>query len=240
MSQPLPCAVCGTASSPDALTELGALRSSIVDRLQARAPLLTPASLVCSSCRYVARAEEVMARLEAERGELSALEREAALRASEHTTIAANIEEDFASTATVGDRAADRVATFGGSWTFVLGLSSVLVLWITANVILAARAFDPFPYILLNLALSCIAAFQAPLILMSQNRQSARDRMKADQDFLVNLKAEIEVAGVHEKLDHLLHVRWQDLLELQEIQLEMLRDLVARAGGKLPPGPPGS
>ena len=107
---------------------------------------------------------------------------------------------------------------------FVIGFLAVLGGWIALNVSLAVSAFDPYPYILLNLVLSCIAALQAPIIMMSQNRQSARDRMQAEQDFRVNLKAELEIASLHHKLDHLLHSQWARMVELQEVQIELLTE----------------
>ena len=106
-------------------------------------------------------------------------------------------------------------------------MMSVFALWITTNVILASGAFDPFPFILLNLGLSCIAALQAPIIMMSQNRTSARDRAQADSDYRVNLKAELEILTLHEKVDHLLHGQWERLVELQDIQITLLEQLNA-------------
>ncbi|MDX1431208.1 MAG: DUF1003 domain-containing protein [Gammaproteobacteria bacterium] len=110
-----------------------------------------------------------------------------------------NIEEE--ETLTFGQRIADRVANVGGSWTFIITFSAFLFAWMGLNVWLAMRAFDPFPFILLNLVLSTLAAFQAPVIMMSQNRQASKDRLKADLDYRVNLKTELEVAHLHNKLD---------------------------------------
>jgi len=122
---------------------------------------------------------------------------------------------------------ADRVASFGGSWTFILSFLAVLVAWVVFNTvtILNAERFDPFPYILLNLVLSCIAAVQAPLIMMSQHRQEAKDRLRAENDYRVNLKAEVEIRQLHEKLDHLLIRQWERFTEIQQIQLELMEDL---------------
>ena len=105
---------------------------------------------------------------------------------------------------TRGERLADTVARFGGSWTFIIVFMLVLLAWIVLNTwVLVSRAFDPYPYILLNLILSCLASIQAPVILMSQNRQAARDRMRAEQDYEVNLAAELEIKALHEKIDRL-------------------------------------
>ena len=118
------------------------------------------------------------------------------------------------------------MAVIGGSWPFVIGFFVALLIWVALNTLwLRQQAFDPYPYILLNLFLSCLAAVQAPIIMMSQNRVSARDRLQATQDFRINLKAELEVASLHEKVDHLLHSQWQHMVELQELQLDLFTDL---------------
>ncbi len=131
---------------------------------------------------------------------------------------------------TFGQRLADKVAEFGGSWNFILIFLGILVVWIVANSIaLMRKPFDPYPYILLNLVLSCLAAIQAPVIMMSQNRQEAKDRMRSEHDYQVNLKAEIEIRNLSQKLDHLLHQEWQRLLEIQEIQTDLMRELACAA-----------
>jgi uncharacterized membrane protein len=118
------------------------------------------------------------------------------------------------------------VAAVGGSWGFVIGFAVVLLIWVIVNtIVLTSRAFDPYPFILLNLFLSMLAAIQAPIIMMSQNRAAARDRLQAENDFKVNLKAELEVRAIGDKIDQLLHHQWARLLEIQQIQMEMLEDL---------------
>jgi uncharacterized membrane protein len=125
-----------------------------------------------------------------------------------------------------GQRLADRVASFGGSWKFIILFGSLLVLWITLNTSqLLFRAFDPYPYILLNLILSCIAALQAPVIMMSQNRKDEKDRKRAESDYLVNLKAEVEIRRLHQKVDILMLEQMKSLLEVQKKQLELLDEL---------------
>ena len=126
----------------------------------------------------------------------------------------------------IGQNIADSVAKFGGSWTFILIFVFILLFWIVLNsVMLMKKPFDPYPYILLNLVLSCLAALQAPVIMMSQNRQEEKDRIRAENDYQVNLKAEIEIKILHEKLNHLITEQWDKLVEIQEIQLELLEDL---------------
>jgi uncharacterized membrane protein len=134
--------------------------------------------------------------------------------------------KEFDKNLTWGERTADRVAAVGGSWGFVIGFAVLLLIWVIVNtIVLTSRAFDPYPFILLNLFLSMLAAIQAPIIMMSQNRAAARDRLQAENDFKVNLKAELEVRAIGDKIDQLLHHQWARLLEIQQIQMEMLEDL---------------
>lgn len=183
----------------------------------------TSASL-CTTCLSAARVRHSLTELERERGELSAVERDIASRAATHTSVADELERG--TPATLGQRAADAVARVGGSWTFVLGFFALLLGWCGLNgYALHAHAFDPYPFILLNLVLSCLASVQAPIILMSQARAAEIDRVRAAQDFRINLKAELEIAALHEKLDHLLHQQWDRMVELQEVQLELLEEL---------------
>ena len=129
----------------------------------------------------------------------------------------------------VPQRIADRVATFGGSWTFIISFGVFLFLWICANVILLAnKGWDPYPFILLNLILSCIAALQAPVIMMSQNRQEEKDRERSRKDYMINLKSELEIRILHEKIDHLMMHQQQELLEIQRVQIDMMKDIMNR------------
>lgn len=146
-----------------------------------------------------------------------------------HSHISRDIHKDFESKLTFGQRLADRVAEFGGSWTFILIFAAFLVAWVVLNsVMLVSSAFDPYPYIFLNLLLSMIAAIQAPVIMMSQNRQAIKDRLEAQHDYEVNLKAEIEVLALHDKLDSLRTGQIEDMLNKQQKQIELLTDLIAR------------
>jgi len=133
----------------------------------------------------------------------------------------------------MGQRAADAVASFGGSWTFIIIFVAILVVWVGLNSFVLVRyekAFDLYPYILLNLFLSMLAAIQAPIILMSQNRQEEKDRLNAEHDYEVNLKAELEIMLLHEKLDLLREGQWGELLAIQKEQLGLLRDLIETPG----------
>jgi len=161
----------------------------------------------------------------------------------ERLHISRNINREFDEKLTFGQRLADRVAAFGGSWTFILIFCFILLAWVTLNsLILLHRGgvFDPYPYILLNLVLSMIAALQAPVIMMSQNRQAAKDRLDAAHDYEVNLKAELEIMLLHEKLDSLREQQWRELLELQQEQIRLLMRLLSRrdsSGGDVTDNP---
>lgn len=166
--------------------------------------------------------------LQQELGELSDMETKV-LEALKENTILSDDPDDGIPPATFGQRVADRVASFGGSWTFIIIFITFLLTWIGANIfILANKGFDPYPFILLNLILSCIAALQAPVIMMSQNRQGEKDREKAQNDYMVNLKSELEIRMLHEKLDHLILHQEQSLIEIQKIQIDMMNDILAR------------
>jgi uncharacterized membrane protein len=141
---------------------------------------------------------------------------------------------EFEKKQTFGQRLADRVAAFGGSWTFIIIFAAVLLSWVLLNTIILARqsnSFDPYPYILLNLFLSMLAAVQAPVILMSQNRQGVKDRLDAAHDYEVNLKAELEILSLHEKLDELREMKWAGLIEMQQEQIRLLTQLLKERGG---------
>lgn len=137
-----------------------------------------------------------------------------------------NVNDKLKHKETFGQKVADDIAKFGGSWTFIIFFILVLAAWITLNTFpVLFEPFDKFPYILLNLALSCLAAIQAPIILMSQNRQTERDRVEADNDYEVNVKSEVEIHLLHEKLDYLMESKWQLLIELQQLQIELLQEI---------------
>ena len=161
------------------------------------------------------------------------LDRQVAESIAAQDTIAENIEEDYDEHRSFGEQVSDGLAAFGGSWAFLISFALVLVAWMAVNVIMGElKAFDPYPFILLNLVLSCLAAIQAPIIMMSQSRQDKKDRLRSNNDYRVNLKAELEIRHLHEKMDHLVTKQWQRLAEIQQIQLEMLQDMRTRVARK--------
>lgn len=159
--------------------------------------------------------------------ELKEPERRVLAGIAKRTHVARDVNASFGDRLTFGQRLADKVAEFGGSWIFISLFGVFLVLWTGINaVVLSSRAFDPYPFIFLNLILSMVAALQAPVIMMSQNRQSAKDRLAAEQDYEVNLKAELEIMSLHEKLDSLRSEELQRIVVQQSEQLRVLTELV--------------
>ncbi|MDY4282054.1 DUF1003 domain-containing protein [Xanthomonas sp. LF06-19] len=174
--------------------------------------------------------------LQTELDKLSEAEREVVERFIAKRHVARDIVTQADRDRSLGERVADRVAAIGGSWTFIIGFCVVLLGWIVLNSLVLAHAFDPYPYILLNLCLSCLAAIQAPVIMMSQNRQAAVDRLHAQNDYEVNIKAELEILQVHEKLNQLREQDWATLVDQQNRQIAMLQQLLERSGA-WPPAP---
>jgi uncharacterized membrane protein len=167
--------------------------------------------------------------LRAERGELTELDLEVMDSLRKQEIFAHNPEQEFQADLAFGQRLADRIAYFGGSWTFISIFSAVFLVWMLINsAVLMHKPFDPYPYILLNLVLSCLAALQAPVIMMSQSRQEARDRMRGVHDSQVNLKAELESRQLHQKIDHMLSHQWERLVEIQEIQMDLINEIRGR------------
>jgi uncharacterized membrane protein len=225
------CAVCGKTAAKKNLVPGALLRPAMEKFIAARVPGWTNDSRLCADCLNRLRTEFVEAELEADRGALTSLEQEVVDSLHERELLAENLNKEYDAQLSVGDRLADRIAAFGGSWAFILLFAGILLVWVTVNSIaLLTHPFDPYPYILLNLFLSMLAAIQAPIIMMSQNRQEDRDRLRAENDYQVNLKAEIEIRAMGEKLDQLLHTQWQHLLEIQRIQTEMLDELARKKG----------
>ncbi|MEO6177743.1 MAG: DUF1003 domain-containing protein [Flavobacterium circumlabens] len=164
--------------------------------------------------------------LSTEIGALSELEKNVVASLKEDKSIV-SILEDEEETRDFGQKIADKVADFGGSWTFIISFLLFIVIWISANIlILVNKGFDPYPFILLNLILSCIAALQAPVIMMSQNRQEEKDRTRAKKDYMINLKSELEIRMIHDKIDHLIMHQQQELIEIQKVQIEMMNDIL--------------
>jgi uncharacterized membrane protein len=215
------------------LTELipaNTIRKSIFDNIVKDHPEFTVKSKISLTELNLYRQKYLANYLVQEVGELSSLEEDVLKTIHEEEIISSNTESAKETEGySFGQRLADKVASFGGSWTFIIIFGTFIAIWITANIVfLLNKGFDPYPFILLNLILSCLAALQAPVIMMSQNRQEEKDRERAKQDYMVNLKAELEIRTLHEKIDHLIIHQQQELLNIQQVQVEMLEDIMKR------------
>jgi uncharacterized membrane protein len=220
------CQICKKQKKRSEVIPAALVRTPLVEMIRKTYPDWSASGFICISDLNHLRAQYVREVLETEKGELSALEEKVMESLRQEELLSKNINLEFDQKLTIGERMADRLADFAGSWRFITIFIGVLVLWIAINSFLIIfRPFDPYPFILLNLVLSCLAAIQAPVIMMSQNRQEAKDRLRSEHDYVVNLKAELEIRHLHEKLDHLLMNQWQRLLEIQEIQMELMDEL---------------
>ncbi|MBF6610055.1 MAG: DUF1003 domain-containing protein [Chryseobacterium sp.] len=153
-----------------------------------------------------------------EKGEVAMIDRNVMDAIKNNSILSENIQDEIEAELTFGQKLADRVAAFGGSWTFIVSFFTFILLWMLVNIwFLTTQPFDPFPFILLNLILSCLAAIQAPIIMMSQNRQEQKDRQRGEHDYKINLKAELEIKLLSEEIDHLLVHQNKNLLEIQEV-----------------------
>lgn len=175
------------------------------------------------------RKKYLISLIEQERGDVNLLEKKVFEAIAKNQILSENVELEITEKLTTGQKLADKIALFGGSWTFIIFFFLFILVWMAINVVLlVSRPFDPYPFILLNLILSCLAAIQAPIIMMSQNRKEEKDRKRSENDYKINLKAELEIQLLHEKLDHLIIHQNNKLLEIEELQVEFLDDVVKR------------
>lgn len=204
------------------------IRKSIFDLIQKDHKEFTRNSLISISELNRYREKYIAQYLMNEVGELSTLEEDVLKTLQNHEIVSKNTSKDSeAANFTFGQRLADKIASFGGSWKFIIIFAVFILIWIFSNIyFLLNKGFDPYPFILLNLILSCLAAMQAPVIMMSQNRQEEKDRERSKQDYMVNLKSELEIRMLHEKIDHLIIHQQQELLNIQQVQVEMMEDIM--------------
>lgn len=205
------------------------MQKALLGFIQKVHPQFTEASTLAISELNGFREAYIGSFIEKELAELPNLQATVESAVRQEALLTQQLEADINSERTFGQRIADNVASFGGSWTFILSFGAFLAIWIVINVVfLSQKAFDPFPFILLNLILSCVAALQAPVIMMSQNRQEEKDRGRARKDYLINLKSELEIRMLHEKIDHLLLHQQLQLIEIQQMQVEMMKDILEK------------
>ena len=219
------CAVCGRRFAVRTLRAVGGLTQGTRGALEAAHPDLGPEALVCREDLGRFRRRHLEALLERERGVLSDLDTEVLDSLQAGVPVAAEPDSEWTGDRTLGERAADALARFGGSWGFIFVFAGILIVWMGLNTaFLLFGQFDPYPFILLNLALSSLAALQAPVIMMSQRRQEEKDRLRSENDYRVNLKAELEIRHLHDKFDLHLARQWERLAAIQRLQIELLEE----------------
>jgi len=213
------------------------IRKSIFELIQKEHPGFNRQSQLSISELNQYRQKYIAAYLINEVGELNELEEDVLETLQNHETISSRIDiEGENAKFTFGQKLADNIAAFGGSWKFIIIFGIFIFVWMLINIIfLTSKAFDPYPFILLNLILSCLAALQAPVIMMSQNRQEEKDRERSKRDYMVNLKSELEIRMLHEKIDHLIMHQQQELLNIQQVQIEMMEDIMKQINKRKKP-----
>jgi uncharacterized membrane protein len=223
------CQICGQQKKQNEFVSAKSVPEPIARLIRKEFPAWSSDGYICRVDLNRFRAHYVGEVLEREKSELASLEENVTRTIKDHKPLPKNIDIEFDRQLSFGERLSDRIADFAGSWTFIIIFIGVMFVWIVVNTfIIVTRPFDPYPYILLNLVLSALAALQAPVIIMSQNRQEARDRLHAEHDYQVNLNTELEIHQLHRKIDHLLFNQGQKLQEIQKIQVELMEDLVRK------------
>lgn len=231
------CCLCGKLFPTVDLISASALHGGITQEITLSCKEWTMESYICQRDLQRIRHNYLAKTMELEDGELNALQRELLQSIADNESIVKNINEEYEKKLSFGDIVADKVASFGGSWYFIMLFTLAIIVWIILNsyILLATKPFDPYPFILLNLILSCVAAFQAPVIMMSQNRLESKDRMRAEEDFRTNLKAELEIRTLSAKIDELISHQWQRMMEIQQMQIDMMEEISGITHSKIAP-----
>ena len=220
------CQICNRPDGKVELVAAGLVRPVVANLIKKTVASWNSEGFICLADLNQYRSEYVRSLIEQEKGELSELEKEVLESITRHEILSTQVDEIYDSSLTFGQRLSDRMARFVGSWQFIIIFAGILFGWVIVNTTaLFIKPFDPYPYIFLNLLLSYLAAIQAPIIMMNQNRQEAKDRLRVMHDYQVNLKAELEIRQLHQKPDHLLSNQWERLAEIQDIQMEVLTEM---------------
>ena len=219
--------------SNDDLLIFGSIRPQLAALIKNDFPTINDKNYISHEALNTYRTKYLEDLIGKENKELSKLDKDVVDAMDANLLLSQKIETDKEASLTIGQKLADKIASFGGSWTFIIFFFSFIVIWITLNIwVLLWQPFDPFPFILLNLILSCLAAIQAPIIMMSQNRQEEKDRSRSEYDYKINLKAELEIRLLHEKIDHLIVHQNKRLLDIQQLQLDYLDELTIKLSNK--------
>jgi uncharacterized membrane protein len=225
-----PCQICGENKKKTDLESAELIHASIANVIIKKHPTWSPEGYICHRDLNQFRIDYVREVLEKEKNECASFKETDKYSVIEGDHLPKNINVEFEKELTFGEHLADKIAGFAGSWTFIAAFAGIIFLWVTLNTyILLSRPFDPYPYILLNLFLSILTAVQAPVIIMSQNRQEMRDRLHAERDYQVSIHTELEIHRLHKKIDYLMMSQGQRLMEIQNIQVELMEELARKA-----------
>lgn len=220
------CSICGKHYKKKEITPSALIGVHTTQEIKNRFPAWGEGHFICHQDLALVRAHYIQSLIFSEKGELTNLEEGVIDSLKQQELLSTNVEHEIMSDASFLERLTDKVARFGGSWWFLSLFAFFILVWIEINTFLFwLKPIDPYPYIFLNLLLSCISAIQAPIIMMSQNRKEFKDRIRAQHDYQINLKSELEIRHLHEKMDHLLLQQWEKMVKIQEMQLEMLSEL---------------
>jgi uncharacterized membrane protein len=220
------CYISGREHDMDDLISGDDIRESVLEEIRKDHPGFNDKSFISTRELFKYRQRHMAAIVKKEVGQMTELEQQVLEKMQSNKFIADNVEPDMEMEYTFAERLSDRIAEFGGSWKFIISFLLMMTVWMALNVFLYhEKGFDPYPFILLNLVLSCLAALQAPIIMMSQNRQEDKDRVRSEHDYQVNLSAELQIRMLHEKLDHLMHNQHRQIVEIQQIQIELMQEL---------------
>jgi uncharacterized membrane protein len=228
----VPCQICGERRKRDEVVPAARVHALIVEVIRREHPAWSPEGYICYADLNRFRTEYARDAVEKEKEEYAQLEGASLPGIREEDHLPKNINVEYEKELTFGERLSDRIAVFAGSWSFIAAFTGLIFLWVALNTyIFFLHPFDPYPYILLNLVLSILTAIQAPIIIMSQNRQEIRDRLHAERDYRVSVHSELEIHRLHKKIDYLLSIQGQRLLEIQNIQMELMEELAGKTAG---------
>ena len=220
------CQICGKEFSLKKLFPGTLVRNGVVDLIVQKHPEWDGSKFICFDDLDNFRALYIEKIIKEDQGALSKLDDEVVESVKEHDLITEDINKKINADLSFGEKLADKIAAFGGSWTFITLFILIILLWAGINVAsFSLAAFDPYPFILLNLVLSCLAAIQAPIIMMTQNRQSKREHIQSDYEYMINLKAELEIQHINAKIDQLMRDQWSRMIEIQNIQIDLMKEI---------------
>jgi uncharacterized membrane protein len=220
------CSVSGEEHDIDDLIPADDIRDAVIEEIQKDHPDFNERSFISTRELFKYRQRHMETIMKKEVGQITELEQQVLEKMKANKFVADNVEPEIEREYTFAERLSDHIAEFGGSWKFIISFLTMMAVWMVANVALYhEKGFDPYPFILLNLVLSCLAALQAPIIMMSQNRQEDKDRTRSEHDYQVNLSAELQIRMLHEKIDHMMIIQHRQVVEIQQIQIELMREL---------------